>query len=212
MFAHVTIRAVDLPAACERFATVLAPLGHVRAAGEDGEARWGELRLRGADSAAEETAGLHIGFVAPSREAVDAFWRAGVADGLRDDGEPGPRPRYRDDYYGAFLRDPAGNSLEAVRHGVLRTDGIVDHLWVRVADVDAARAFYDALAPVTGLRLVAEEPGRIRYRGPGEGGGSLTLVAGELPTTGLHIGLPASEAATVLDPDGNRVELVAPGR
>jgi catechol 2,3-dioxygenase-like lactoylglutathione lyase family enzyme len=211
MFAHVTIRVADLPAACERLAAALAPLGHVRA-DEDGGARWGELRLRAAESAAEETAGLHVGFVAPSREAVDAFWQAGVDAGLRDDGAPGPRPRYRDDYYGAFLRDPAGNSLEAVRHGAPRSDGIVDHLWVRVADVDAARAFYDALAPATGLRMVAEEPGRIRYRGPGAGGGSLTLVAGELPTTGLHIGLPASEAATVLDPDGNRIELVVPGR
>ena len=56
---------------------------------------------------------LHIGFAAPSREHVDAFWRAGTEAGYQDDGAPGPRPQYHADYYGAFLLDPDGNSAEA---------------------------------------------------------------------------------------------------
>ena len=45
---------------------------------------------------------------------MDAFHRAGVEAGYTDDGAPGPRPQYGDDYYGGFLRDPDGNSVEAV--------------------------------------------------------------------------------------------------
>ena len=52
------------------------------------------------------TTGLHIGFVAPSRAHVDAFWHAGRAGGLRDAGAPGERPDYKPDYDGAFLLDP----------------------------------------------------------------------------------------------------------
>src|ERR671937_239963 len=52
------------------------------------------------------TRGLHVGFRAPSREAVDAFWHAGIDAGYRDDGAPGPRTVYGPDYYGGFLLDP----------------------------------------------------------------------------------------------------------
>src|SRR5213078_2016346 len=69
------------------------------------------------------TRGLHVGLAAPSREHVDRFWAALTAAGYRDDGAPGPRPQYRDDYYGAFVLDPDGNSIEAVHHGILRQDG-----------------------------------------------------------------------------------------
>ena len=62
------------------------------------------------------TRGLHVGFRAPSRAAVDAFWQAGIDAGYRDDGAPGPRTEYGPDYYGGFLLDPDGNSAEAV-HG-----------------------------------------------------------------------------------------------
>jgi hypothetical protein len=96
---------------------------------------------------------LHIGFGASSREHVEAFWRAGTDAGHRDDGAPGPRPEYRDDYYGSFLLDPDGNSVEAVHHGDIRPPGHIDHLWIRVADVAAARRFYELIAPYAGYRL-----------------------------------------------------------
>ena len=58
------------------------------------------------------TAPNHLAFVAPDRAAVDAFHAAGLANGGRDNGAPGPR-RSSTEYYAAFLVDPDGNNVEA---------------------------------------------------------------------------------------------------
>lgn len=60
--------------------------------------------------------GVHIAFNAPTRAAVDAFYLAALAQGGADDGGPGLRTEYHPDYYGAFVRDPNGNKIEAVCH------------------------------------------------------------------------------------------------
>lgn len=60
--------------------------------------------------------GTHIAFPASSRPAVDAFHKAALAAGARDNGAPGLRPHYHPDYYGAFVFDPDGYHLEAVCH------------------------------------------------------------------------------------------------
>ncbi len=57
--------------------------------------------------------GVHFGFIAPSKEAVDAFYEAAIDAGGSGDGEPGPRPDYGPDYYGAFVRDLDGHKIEA---------------------------------------------------------------------------------------------------
>ena len=61
---------------------------------------------------------MHIAFVADSRELVDAFHRAGIDAGARDNGAPGVREQYSSPeggrYYAAFLLDPDGNNVEAV--------------------------------------------------------------------------------------------------
>jgi hypothetical protein len=134
---------------------------------------------------------------------VDEFWRAGTDAGYRDDGAPGVRPQYSDDYYGSFLLDPDGNSAEAVHNGDVRGPGVVDHLWVRVADVAAAKRFYELIAPEAGFALEAEFPERVRFAGAG---GSLSLVAGT-PTENVHMAFRADKAAIMSDPDGNSVEL-----
>jgi len=59
---------------------------------------------------------LHIAFVAKSRAEVDAFYRAAMAAGGKDNGPPGPRPQYHENYYGAFVLDPDGHNIEAVIH------------------------------------------------------------------------------------------------
>ena len=51
------------------------------------------------------------------RATVDAFYKAGLAAGGRDNGAPGERPDYHPGYYAAFLLDPDGNTIEAVFHG-----------------------------------------------------------------------------------------------
>jgi len=60
----------------------------------------------------------HWCFRAPSREAVDAFHTAGLANGGSCDGPPGLRDDYHPGYYAAFLRDPDGNRVEAVFHRI----------------------------------------------------------------------------------------------
>jgi len=57
--------------------------------------------------------GTHVGFIAPSKEAVHAFYEAALAAGAQDEGPPGPRPDYGEPYYGCFVRDPDGHKIEA---------------------------------------------------------------------------------------------------
>ena len=57
--------------------------------------------------------GSHIGFMAPNRESVHAFYEAAIAAGATEDGPPGPRPEYGEPYYGCFVRDPDGHKIEA---------------------------------------------------------------------------------------------------
>jgi catechol 2,3-dioxygenase-like lactoylglutathione lyase family enzyme len=64
----------------------------------------------------EEAYGRHWCFKAQLRNQVDAFWQAGISAGGTDEGAPGLRAEYHPHYYGAFLRDPDGNRIEAVCH------------------------------------------------------------------------------------------------
>jgi catechol 2,3-dioxygenase-like lactoylglutathione lyase family enzyme len=199
LFERVTIRASD-PEASERFyRTVLPALGF--------EDSWMDFAIAAAADDRSVTSGLHIGFVAPRREHVHSFWQAGVDAGYSDDGQPGPRPEYGDAYYGGFLLDPDGNSAEAVHSDSLREGGAVDHLWIRVADVAAAKRYYEALAPYAGFRLQADLPQRAQFIGDT---GSFSVVLGE-PTKNLEMAFRAvqpSYPGGELDPDGNRVELI----
>lgn len=59
---------------------------------------------------------LHVAFAADNRAAVDAFYKAALAAGGRNNGPPGIRAHYHPDYYGAFVLDPDGHNIEAVCH------------------------------------------------------------------------------------------------
>ena len=59
---------------------------------------------------------VHVAFAAPSRAAVDAFYRAAITAGGKDNGKPGLRPHYHENYYGAFVLDFDGHNIEAVCH------------------------------------------------------------------------------------------------
>jgi hypothetical protein len=60
--------------------------------------------------------GVHLGFVARSKDQVHRFHAAALAQGGSNNGEPGPRPDYGPDYYGAFVYDLDGNKIEATLH------------------------------------------------------------------------------------------------
>jgi catechol 2,3-dioxygenase-like lactoylglutathione lyase family enzyme len=195
MFDHVTIRVSGRAAATAFYDLVLAALDVPPAARGAAFDEWDDFSLAQADDAHPVTRGLHVGFVAPSPAAVDAFWAAGRAAGAADAGAPGPRPQYKDSYYGAFLRDPDGNSVEAVHHDDVRRGGHVDHLWVGVADLDRAARFYAGIAPHAGIRPGASWDTGRQFRGPWA---TMALVAdGRPPTTGLHIAFPAPDRETV---------------
>jgi catechol 2,3-dioxygenase-like lactoylglutathione lyase family enzyme len=123
---HVSITVPDLAAAARFYDAVMAALG-VPVVGRS--AAWIGYGLR-ADAAhpgrsyrslragapPDEAGGRHCCFKAADRAAVAAFWRAGIAAGGADDGAPGLRPHDHPGYFAAFLRDPAGNRIEAVCH------------------------------------------------------------------------------------------------
>jgi catechol 2,3-dioxygenase-like lactoylglutathione lyase family enzyme len=238
VFDHVGIRVSDRAASEAFYTTVLQALGIEPTSRGEQYTEWDDFSLGQADAERPVTRHLHVGFVAPSREHVEAFWRAGTEAGYRSDGEPGPRPQYTEDYYGAFLLDPDGNSIEAVHHGSLRQGGNVDHLWIRVSDVDASTAFYETVGPAAGFRVGSELAGRTQFACVS---GSFSVVAGEPVSEHVHLAFTADDddtverfhhdataagyrdngapgerpeyhagyyGAFVLDPDGNNVEVV----
>jgi catechol 2,3-dioxygenase-like lactoylglutathione lyase family enzyme len=237
MFDHVTIRVSVRGRSRDFYETVLATLDRSITNEGDSFDEWNDFSIAQADDARPATRGLHIGFGARSNDEVDAFWRAGTQAGFTSDGEPGPRTQYHAGYYGAFLLDPDGNSVEAVYHGVPRTgENSIDHLWIRVADLVASRRLYAAISPSLGLEIRDRE-GRFHVA---KGDRSFALVAGGTPTGHVHIAFaadgdeavaafhrdalaagfrdnggpgprgyhPGYHAAFVLDPDGNNIEAV----
>ncbi|HEX4930259.1 MAG TPA: VOC family protein [Gaiellaceae bacterium] len=238
MFDHVTIRVSDRAASEQFYAAVLTAIGIEQTYAGEHFAEWGDFSIAQADGEHPPTKRLHIGFVAPSRAYVDEFWRVGTEAGYEDDGAPGPRPEYSDDYYGAFLIDPDGNSAEAVHHTSMREGGNIDHLWIRVSDLDASTQFYEKVSPAAGFRVGRETGDRTMFACVS---GSFSVLAGEEPTEHLHLAFPATDDETVdrfhrdataagyrdngppgeraiyhegyygayvLDPDGNNVEVV----
>jgi catechol 2,3-dioxygenase-like lactoylglutathione lyase family enzyme len=193
VFDHVTIRATDHGASARFYRTVLEAIEVGPNYFDEHFAEWEDFGVKAAEDPSRVTRRLHIGFAAPSREHVEAFWETGMSAGFRDAGEPGPRRQYRYDYYGAFLLDPDGNSAEAVHHGDLPQEANIDHLWLRVADVEAAKAFYLAIAPHAGLRLGHDEPDHAQFVC---GDSSFSLVAGE-PTENVHMAFGATDNDTV---------------
>ena len=110
MWDHVTLRATDLDGSARFYDIVLRTLGVARIATLDWLVDYDQFSLSPANAEKPATRGLHIGFTAPTREQVHAFWQAGVDAGYRDDGEPGPRPQYRPDYYGGFRSTPTATA------------------------------------------------------------------------------------------------------
>lgn len=121
MFDHVKFGVSDYAASRKFFEEALAPLGvtDLREWPPDGV----EMSQPGGSVSLclYQTKGtpapLHIAFVARTREDVDAFYRAALAAGGKDNGPPGVRAHYHPTYYAAFVIGPDGHNIEAVCHG-----------------------------------------------------------------------------------------------
>lgn len=120
MIDHVSIPVSDLVRAAEFWERVLAPLGLTRFVEREQTVGFGKtypefwLNLREDLAPAADDTGAHICLRARDRAAVDAFHAAALEQGGRSDGAPGPRQAEVTTYYGAFIRDPDGNKVEAV--------------------------------------------------------------------------------------------------
>ncbi|MES2016460.1 MAG: VOC family protein [Pseudomonadota bacterium] len=119
MFDHVKFGVSDYAASKAFFLKALAPLG-VTVAGE-GLPAYGVELVRPACNASlclfqteEKPAHLHLAFAAENRQQVDAFYRAALEAGAKDNGAPGLRPQYHAHYYAAFVIGPDGHNIEAV--------------------------------------------------------------------------------------------------
>ena len=120
MLDHLGIQCADLPASAAFYEAVLAPLGATRlmdfgVAIGFGIAPKPDFWI-GQLNSGEGFRESHIAFVASDRATVRAFFEAAVAAGAEVLHEPRLWPEYHAEYYGAFVRDPDGNNVEAVCH------------------------------------------------------------------------------------------------
>ena len=122
MLHHVSVGVRDVARAATFYDPVLAALGYKRVADySPGAIGYGErddqpqfwIGLPHDQNAASVGNGTHVGFIARSKEAVNAFHEAALKAGGSNNGEPGPRPDYGPAYYGAFIYDLDGNKIEA---------------------------------------------------------------------------------------------------
>jgi catechol 2,3-dioxygenase-like lactoylglutathione lyase family enzyme len=125
MFDHVGFPVKSFKKSKTFYADALAPLGfalvmEVSSDQPGGKSHAGfgtEGRPRFWISEAEVDKGnMHIAFKAKSRKAVEEFYEAALKAGGKDNGAPGLRPHYHENYYGAFVIDPDGHNIEAVCH------------------------------------------------------------------------------------------------
>lgn len=172
MFSHFTLGSNDLRRSQCFYDRIMPVLGQtlIHAAPDDGYLMYGP-----ADQSyphlflctpfdglpATWSNGYHIAFVTSDSEAVDRFYKTALDEGGYDEGPPALRPQYAADYYGAYIRDPDGNKLQAVcyRNGreAGRTGDVVSHITIGLSDLARDRAFYEALLATLGIVVLPEE-------------------------------------------------------
>lgn len=194
MIDHVTIRVEDLASSSRFYRRALELLQFEGDIYESSDfLEWNDFSIAQATPERPATRRIHLGFRAHSRAQVDHWWQAMTTAGYPDDGPPGPRPEYAPHYYGGFLTDPDGNSVEAVHNPPARNqDGVIDHLWLRVQDLAASTRFYTTITP-TLAHQTTRLPGRTMIHGEGA---SFSLLEGN-PSENVHLAFSAADQASV---------------
>lgn len=122
MLDHIGFPVSDFSRSKAFYEKALAPLGYrlvkeMSLGDGDGYAGFGRERPQFWIGTGKALQGrLHVAFAAASRAEVQAFYEAALAAGGIDNGAPGLRPHYHENYYGAFVLDPDGHNVEAVNH------------------------------------------------------------------------------------------------
>ena len=120
MIDHVSISVSDLSVSAKFYDRVLEPLGLKRVTEREHRIGYGKkypefwLNARPGMATVTDDTGNHVCLRAPTRSAVTAFYNAALAHGGSGDGEPRDRQATVTHYFGAFIRDPDGNKIEAV--------------------------------------------------------------------------------------------------
>jgi catechol 2,3-dioxygenase-like lactoylglutathione lyase family enzyme len=118
MIDHIGMSVTDVAKSKAFYRSVLAPLGYAVIMEFANDVGFGVPPKPDfwIGPAGDDVQPTHIAFRADNRKQVDAFYKAAIAAGGRDNGPPGLRPEYHANYYGAFVFDPDGNNIEAVCH------------------------------------------------------------------------------------------------
>ena len=190
MIMHMTLGSNDLERAAHFYDAVMPILNHARApisldnflayapvSGESSGADTGQIEATGRitpflcvcrpydGQPASRGNGFHIAWVAADKRAVETFHATALAKGGSDEGAPGYRPHYSDDYYAAYVRDPDGNKLQAVFYEQGRKAGpggsILSHVTLPFDNLEAGLAFYEPVFATLGISRVpgCESPG-----------------------------------------------------
>jgi catechol 2,3-dioxygenase-like lactoylglutathione lyase family enzyme len=118
MLDHVSIQCADMAASAAFYDAVLAPLGGQRVMDFGDAIGYGVPPVPdfwiGRQATGDGFRESHLAFSAPDRTSVRAFFEAATASGAEVLYPPRLWPEYDDSYYGAFVRDPGGNNVEAV--------------------------------------------------------------------------------------------------
>jgi catechol 2,3-dioxygenase-like lactoylglutathione lyase family enzyme len=122
MIAHTSLAVSNYPRSKSFFSQVLAPLGYRANMEFDDAAGFNDGENTDFWISKKRTViPTHVAFEASSREQVEAFYKAAIEAGARDNGAPGYRD-YWPGYYAAFVLDPDGNNVEAVWYDYSKAD------------------------------------------------------------------------------------------
>jgi len=146
MLHHVSVGVSDVARAAKFYDAVLGTLGYKRvmeflpyalAYGETHPEFW--IQLPHDQKPMSVGNGVHLGFVARTKDQVHKFHTAALAHGGSNNGEPGPRPDYGPDYYGAFVFDLDGNKIEATLHAAPKTQAARQSVKMKAAKRKTAK-------------------------------------------------------------------------